>query len=111
MMTPKEASRYCAETEGYGLGPNIVKAIQKDALEELNGFLNKLLVPTIKIEHRLLIEFESPMTIVERVKWALTHADSIKPDKNVKVPTFDVLSDGCDPKLAEKIHKEMIDSK
>ncbi len=33
---------------------------------------------------------------------------NVKPNKNVKVPVFDVLSEGCDPKLAEKIHNEMI---
>lgn len=39
----------------------------------LNGFLNRLLVPTIKIEHNLLDETERLMTTAERVEWALNN--------------------------------------
>ena len=70
MMTPKEVSRFCVMTVGYGINHSVIQTIQDDALKDL---LNRLLVPTIKIEHNLLTEFEAPMTTAERIEWAVNN--------------------------------------
>jgi len=33
---------------------------------------------------------------------------NIKPDKNVKVPKYEYLSEGCDPKICDKLNKIVI---
>jgi len=73
-MTPQEGSKLCIKMAGYGIRPDVVKAIQEDAL---NSLLNRLYAPTLIIEGKGDDASERPITIEERINYVLKQKESL----------------------------------